>query len=437
MNDLPNGWTSCQLQDIVKTRKGKKPKILNETQENGLIPYLDIHAIEKNVFRQFADVQSSRIGTKDDIFIVWDGARSGWAGLGKDGAIGSTIMALETFAVEQNYLFYFLKSQFEYINSNPRGTGIPHVDPGIFNNIEVPLAPLNEQKRIVEKLEKLLGKVQIVQARLDKIPVILKRFRQAVLAAACSGKLTADWRENKEINLETDLPFDWRIVELQEYANCSRGRFSVRPRNDPRYFDGEYPFIQIGSIPFFGGYIDSHNQTLNEKGLGVSKMFPKGTVVIAIVGATIGNTGILAYDMCFTDSMVGIETGTEFGNKYVELFLRSKRDEIRQSSYAGGGQPNIKLQTLNPYPINLPPIEEQKEIVRRVEDLFKFADQIEARYQKARSYTDKLTQSILAKAFRGELVPQDDADEPAEILLERIKAEKPTDQAKAKAKKSF
>lgn len=172
MSDLPKGWTVCQLQEIVKTRKGKKPNVLQATQANGLIPYLDIHAIEKNVSRQFADVQSSRIGTKEDIFIVWDGARSGWVGLGKDGAIGSTITALETFAAEQHYLFYFLKSQFDYINSNTRGTGIPHVDPNIFNNIEVPIAPTGEQKRIVEKLEKLLGKVEAVQARLDKIPAL-------------------------------------------------------------------------------------------------------------------------------------------------------------------------------------------------------------------------------------------------------------------------
>jgi type I restriction enzyme S subunit len=87
--------------------------------------------------------------------------------------------------------------------------------------------------------------------------------------------------------------------------------------------------------------------------------------------------------------------------------------------------------------IPFPPLNEQKEIVRRVEDLFKFADQIEARYKKARSYTDKLTQSILAKAFRGELVPQDERDEPADILLERIKAEKAnnTDTVKGKPKR--
>jgi type I restriction enzyme S subunit len=153
-------------------------------------------------------------------------------------------------------------------------------------------------------------------------------------------------------------------------------------------------------------------------------MFPKETVVIAIVGATIANTGILAYDMCFTDSMVGINKDDIDLNCYIDYYLRIEKENFRQLSYAGGGQPNIKLELLNAYPFPLPPLEEQREIVRRVEQLFSFSDKIEARYAKAKLMLNKLPQSILAKAFRGELVPQDPNDEPASVLLERIKAEK-------------
>jgi len=128
-----------------------------------------------------------------------------------------------------------------------------------------------------------------------------------------SGKLTEDWRE-ENFNIEPisrvekeegfdlavsekDLPLlpsTWRCTALGNYAHCSRGRFSARPRNDPTYFNGSHPFIQIGDLPNEGGWITSHQQTLNERGLEVSKKFSKGTVVIAIVGSTIGNTGILA-----------------------------------------------------------------------------------------------------------------------------------------------
>jgi len=133
---------------------------------------------------------------------------------------------------------------------------------------------------------------------------------------------------------------------------------------------------------------------------------------------------VLAYDMCVTDSIVGLETGDELGNRYVELFLRHKKDDIRQTSYSSGGQPNINLATLNPYPLALPPLPEQQEIVRRVESLFLLANQIEARLAAAQRQVDALTPSLLARAFAGKLVPQDPADEPAERLLERIKATK-------------
>lgn len=101
-----------------------------------------------------------------------------------------------------------------------------------------------------------------------------------------------------------------------------------------------------------------------------------------------------------------------------------RKENFRQLSYAGGGQPNIKLETINNYPFPLPPLEEQEEIVRKVEELFAYADTIENRYQKAKAWFDKLPQAILAKAFRGELVPQKENDEPARLLLERIKKDK-------------
>lgn len=232
-----------------------------------------------------------------------------------------------------------------------------------------------------------------------------------------------------------EIPETWQWIALGNYAKCNRGKFSVRPRNDPSCFEGEYPFIQIGDLPKEGGLVSAHVQTLNKKGLSVSKMFDAGTVVMAIVGATIANTGILKYPMCFPDSLVGINSLSEIGNIYVDYYLRANKENIRQSSYAGGGQPNIKLTVLNPLPLPLPPAEEQKEIVRRVESLFAMADAVEKQYLAARQRLDRLTQSLLAKAFRGELVPQDPTDEPAAELLKRIQAQRHA-QPPAKHKRS-
>lgn len=384
-----------------------------------------------------------------DILIVKDGATTGKTSFVdvdfpfKYGCVNEHVFicrAIEFLNVK--HLFYYLRSQEgqELILATFHGAAQGGISSEFIDAVRIPLPPLAEQQRIVEKLDAILPRIKAAKERLEKVPAILKRFRQSVLAAACSGRLTEDWREennfenntklescfsiNEEYRKLKDIPEKWNWTALGNYVKCNRGRFSIRPRNDPRYFGGEIPFIQIGDLPREGGYINSHVQTLNNDGLKVSKMFPKNTVVIAIVGATIGNTGILGYNMCFTDSMVGINTGNLSLNLYIDFYLRLEKENLRRISYAGGGQPNIKLELLNEYPIPLPPIEEQLEIVRRVEKLFTLADSLEAKYNLAMQRIEKIEQAVLAKAFRGELAAQDPNDEPAEALLQRILAEK-------------
>ncbi|WP_404784765.1 restriction endonuclease subunit S [Altericista sp. CCNU0014] len=202
------------------------------------------------------------------------------------------------------YIAHFLSSPLieKNIQAIRRGMGLQNLNLGQISKFQIPLAPLNEQKRIADKLDRLLAKVDACRERCDRIPLLLKRFRQSVLAAATSGELTEDWREKYSVvepekslikekrfkiadsdeNLQL-LPETWKWDALGNYAQCSRGRFSVRPRNDPAYFNGKHPFIQIGDLPSEGGWIDAHKQTLNEKGLTVSKKFPKATVVIALM----------------------------------------------------------------------------------------------------------------------------------------------------------
>jgi type I restriction enzyme S subunit len=332
------------------------------------------------------------------------------------------------------YLYFWLKHKRDDIEQMGSGSTFLEVSGARCRDIPIHIAPFAEQKRIVVKVEALISCVNAARQRLGKVPAILKRFRQSVLAAGCSGRLTADWRKTNGIdfNEDIDLPFGWRRTTLGDSFRLERGRFLARPRNDPRYYGGKYPFIQIGNLLPDGGIVDHYSQTLNEEGLGVSRMFPKGTPLIAIVGATIGNTGILGFDSCCPDSMVAVQGACDIENKFVEFYLRSRKIDIRESSYASGGQPNINLQTLHPYPVDLPPVAEQNEIVRRLDSLFHLTDTIRKRVAAASARADKLVQAILAKAFRGELVPteaelarQEGRDyEPASSLLERIRTQR-------------
>jgi type I restriction enzyme S subunit len=423
-NKLPEGWKNKSLKDICLVVKDKG--------NDGDFPYLEIGNIDLNSKRYaFSDkraVKGCKRAQQNDVLVSRvRPTRGAIVSIKEDSlAVSSafTILRSQKDKITDRYLLRSLsgnQSFLNYMGNNCTGTMYPTVSEKTILEYLISVAPIDKQERIADKLDSLLAKVKDAQSRLDKIPIILDRFRQSILAAAFSGKLTKEWRKKNKCSEVTkllkrneyeianeselvDLPDSWKWCALGNYADCSRGRFSIRPRNDSRYYNGKYPFIQIGDLPREGGYINKHSQTLNDLGLGISKMFPKGAVAIAIVGATIANTGILGYDMCFPDSMVGIETGDEIRNRYCELFLRYKKHEIRQEAYSSGGQPNIKLQVLNPLPIALAPKEEQAEIVRRVDCQFHIIAGIEARCQAVKKYSDKLEQSVLAKAFRGELV---------------------------------
>ncbi|MEJ5265837.1 MAG: restriction endonuclease subunit S, partial [Bacteroidales bacterium] len=201
----PEHWVETTLKEVVVSKKGKKPKILKDKPFPKSSPYIDIEAFETGLIKQYADNESSNICVPTDVLVVWDGARFGLAGFGQSGSIGSTLACLTPIIVEPRYLYKFIQSHYSTIQQKPKGMATPHVDPDLFWNLELPLPPLNEQKRIAEKLDAILPKVKSARDRLEKIPAILKKFRQSVLAAACSGKLTEDWREGKNFNLHEYL----------------------------------------------------------------------------------------------------------------------------------------------------------------------------------------------------------------------------------------
>ena len=169
---LPKGWKVKILKEVVKYQKGKKPKVLSDSIFNNSVPYLDIHAFEKGVIRQYADIESSNLIDENSIGVVWDGARSGWVTKGQKGAIGSTIAKLTPFEMNVDLLYYFLNSHYQYVNSNARGVGIPHVDPVVFWNLSVPIPPLEEQNRIVAKLDQLFTHLETAKKGIEKIPTL-------------------------------------------------------------------------------------------------------------------------------------------------------------------------------------------------------------------------------------------------------------------------
>lgn len=286
--------------------------------------------------------------------------------------------------------------------------------------LPVPVPPLEEQRRIVAKLEALLAKVDTSRKRLERIPTILKRFRQAVLAAACDGRLTEDWRA-----VHTDSP-EWSQVRLgdltQLVTSGSRGWAEF-------YADDGALFIRAQNINTDKLVLEDIAHVQAPKNAeGARTRVRRSDLLVTITGANVTKTALVEHELpeAYVNQHIGLVRlkNSELA-PIIHLVLvapNAGRKQLEEAAY-GAGKPGLNLQNLKDVAFDLPEKEERAEIIRRASNLLSLADQIEARYLKAKTHVDRLTQSILAKAFRGELVPQDPNDEPAEMLLARLKAQ--------------
>ena len=255
-----------------------------------------------------------------------------------------------------------------------RGTTVLMLDMPAIKRITI-RAPKNktEQNRIVEilsMLDKAIEKTESLIAKYQQIKAGLMHdlFTRGVTA---NGKLRPPREQAPEIYQETPIgciPKEWDICALGEISDVARGKFTHRPRNDPAYYGGSYPFIQTGDVSAStGGVIYTYSQTLSDLGTTVSQCFPEGTIAITIA-ANIADTGILGLPMFFPDSVVGAVVGQAANRRFIELCIRrAKRhlDAIAPQS----AQKNINLQDLRPLQIPLPSREEQDLIAARFESI--------------------------------------------------------------------
>ncbi len=159
------------------------------------------------------------------------------------------------------------------------------------------------------------------------------------------------------------VPKGWLEHTLDELALVERGKFSARPRNDPRYYGGNMPFVQTGDVALSDTYIKSFSQTLNEDGIRVSKVFPKNTILITIA-ANIGDTAITSFEVACPDSVVAIQSYKDRADVYwLKNYLETRKTEL-DTQATQNAQKNINLQVLKPLLILTPPLPEQKKIAQ-------------------------------------------------------------------------
>ena len=322
--------------------------------------------------------------------------------------------------------------------------------------LEMPLAPEPEQQRIVNQLDTLLVRVQACNERFDAIPALLKRFRQTILDVATTGQLTDGWRKEQQCRVTAEevvtarlaaagarptkaaaafftshhpadppkgvLPDTWLLTHVGMVGSVSNG--STPSRQEPLYWGSGIPWVSSGEVA--NGVIRQTREQITSDGFKNSsvRLLPRGSVLMAMIGEgkTRGQSAILDIDACINQNIAGVvPVGSILNSKYLWFWFRREYENTRTKGN-GTGPKALNCERVRELEINLPPIAEQAEIVRRVEAMFGMADRIEARCTAARTQAQRLTPLVLAKAFRGELVPQDPSDEPASELLARIES---------------
>ncbi len=453
MAELPQNWIEKTLDKVCIIITGRKDA--NAAVENGNYMFFTCAAEPLKI--------NSYIVDDEAIILPGNGANVGMVLYykGKLDAYQRTYV-LYNSKINTKYLYYYLKCYWSLYNLDKQyGSATNYIRLGNLTDFNIKIAPLNEQKRIVKRLDAIMLKIDEISSRLEKIPTILKRARQSILNQAITGELTKDWCKNKILepventlfkleqeketiylkecniaqltgkkrppkpktfelinsNLDINIPEDWTFINLSQTVYDFK--YGTSEKSDSAY-DG-IPVIRIPNIVNMGlSYndikflqtkdVDSNNKIKNDDILLVRS---NGSRELVGKNAIVKN---LSQEYAFASYLIRIRP---IINNPEYLLLLLNTDAIKEQFYSkaksSAGINNINTEELATTIIPLPPIEEQKEIVRQVNTLFEKLDKIEESYKKAKQYTDKITQSVLHKAFTGNLVTQDPNDKPVEL----------------------
>lgn len=447
-NPLPEGWLSTPLDDVLLSIVGGgTPSKSNASYFQGDIPWMSVKDMNKHTLEDTVDhiTQEAVDNSSTNIIPAGTPIVATRMSLGKivvasfDSAINQDLKALfHADGIERDYLVNWYRSQSKKIEILGTGTTVKGIRLEVLKALNFPLPPLAEQKVIADQLDTLLAQVETTKARLERLPEILKTFRQSVLAAAVSGKLT-----NSHSNFRNEL-----LTNCFECIDGDRG--PNYPKKNEYLSNGYCLFLSTKNVRKFGFdfgdtvFISKEKDNVLRKG-----RLERGDIVVTTRG-TLGY--VASYDETVPYDIVRINSGMlilrkkdeEFINDYFKILIASPYfQKLIEDQRTGSAQPQLPAKILKDFILPVPEYGDQAEIVRRVEELFAFADTIEQQTKAALERVNHLTQSILAKAFRGELTADWRAAHPelisgdnsAEALLAKIKAQRDAMAPKKRTKK--
>lgn len=428
MSNIPDGWICTLLSEIAIIQMGQSPNSRSYNDRGEGLPFFQGKADFGKLFptvRKWC-TEPERVAEEGDILLSVR-APVGPTNLAAERCcIGRGLAAIQAIPpFNQKYLLHYFRHIESWLSQQGTGTTFAGIGSKVIQDLEIPVAPLNEQKGIADKLDSLLARVDACRDRLDRVPRILESFRQSVLTTAFSGQLT----EDLQFNCIGQSDFNSSNVsgQLADFADVIDPNPSHRY---PSYVGGTIPLLATEQMTGLNNW-DISSAKLTTFDFYEARKLAHDFLDDDIIFARKGRLGLARnppsngyYVFSHTVFIIRAKADKILPS-YLLWFLRQEYcvDWLLLEMNGNAGVPTLGKSVIERLPIRVPSLTEQQKIVQCIEKLYAYAERVEFRYQNALIQVEQLTSAFLSRAFRGELVPQDPSDEPAMVLLERIRAE--------------
>lgn len=422
MNNLPPNWSWVKLGDVFYTTSGGTPSRGNSEYYNGTIPWVKSGELDKGLILDTEEKiseealknSSAKLFPKGTLLIALYGATIGkLAFLGIEAATNQAVCGIyKNENINSNFLFNFLSFKKQYLVKQSIGGAQPNISQGILKNLEIPLPPLPEQKKIVEKIEELFSGLDSGVASLKKAKEQIRLYRQSVLASAFSGKLlnaaylngvqgVAKAAEPK-VEYSYPLPDGWKWVKLSDVCEKIVGGGTPSTKVE-KYWNGNISWITSADIYGLKDIRPRKKITKEAIENSATNLVTKDTIIV-VTRVSLGRLAITNQDICFSQDCQGLilKKGAVSHN-YVLWFL-SSATQIFKYKNRGTTIKGVTKKQLADLDFVLPPLKQQIQIVEEIEKRFSEADNLEKAIDESLAKSETLRQSILKKAFEGKLV---------------------------------